>query len=68
MKVGSDVFILRMTNYVWWCIFSVVNLCLDLFAIARSLHECDHHDLLTGQKRAQTDKYTRIFIWLCYIR
>ena len=67
MKVGSDSFILWMENYVWWCIFSVVNLCLDLFTIAHSLQECDDHDLLTDLKRAQTDKYTRIFISLCYI-
>ena len=47
MKAGSDLFILRMKNYVWWCTCSVVNLCLDLFTIAYSLHECDDHDLLT---------------------
>ena len=67
MKVRSDVFILPKKNYVWCCTFSVVNLCLDLFTIARSLlAECDDHDLLTDWKQLKF-LYTWIFIWLCYI-
>ena len=47
MKFWSAFFILWIKSYVRWYTFSAMSLCLDLFTIIHSLHECDDCDLLT---------------------